>query len=105
MPGHLAKQRSVFAHLKQVQAALGGRALNLEHQLAAEADFLLDDFDGVPGQATLLPLGNGGLGTLDFKLFEVLLLLELHEGLHLAQLFFQRVRIGKRRLFRQKGRR
>ena len=89
--GYVAKQRGIFAHLKQVQALLPGGPLQLQYHLAAEANVFLRDGDGVPGEAALLPLLYAGLGVFELELHQVFLLLQLHEGLHLAQLFFDGV--------------
>ena len=89
--GHVAKQSGVLAHLKQVQALLAGGPLQLQHHLAAEANVFLRDGDRVPGEAALLALVNAGLGVFELELLQVFLLLELHEGLYLAQLFFDGV--------------
>ena len=94
MPGHFAKQRSVFAHLKQVQALLAGGSFQFQHHLATKADVFRRDGDGIPGKAAPLALLDAGLGILECELRLVFLLLKLHEGVHAAQLMFNSKRIG-----------
>ena len=67
----IAEQRSILAHLKQVQPLLTGRALQLQHQFAAKTDFFLGDGDGIPGEAAPLRLLNAGLGIFEFELRQV----------------------------------
>jgi hypothetical protein len=46
----------------------------------------LGDGDGVPSQATPTPLFDAGTGVFELELRLVFLLLQLHEGAHMAQL-------------------
>jgi hypothetical protein len=65
---HVAKQRRVFARLKQVQPLLPFGPLQLQHHLAAKAHVILGNRDRIPGEAALLPLGNAGLGVFKLEL-------------------------------------
>jgi hypothetical protein len=60
------------------------RALQLQHHLAAKTNVLLGDGDGVPGQATPTALFDAGTGVFELELRLVFLLLQLHEGAHMA---------------------
>ena len=73
---------------------LAGGALQLQHYLAAKAHVLAGNGDGVPRQAALLALLNGGFGILELKLLGIFFLLQLEQGLHPAQLFLNGIRLG-----------
>jgi len=70
-----------------MQALLACRAFQFQHQIAAKGDVSFGDGDGVPSVAATLLLGDAGLGILESKLCEVFLLLQLHKGLHVTQLY------------------
>ena len=67
MAWQVAEQRSIAAHLKQVQALLACGAFQLQHHFAAKADVFLGDGNGVPGKATPLALLDASLGTFEFE--------------------------------------
>ena len=75
-----------------MQPLLTGRALQLQHHLAAIANVFFGDGDGVRSQTTLLSLLNAGHGIFEFELRQVFLLLRLHECPQVAQLFFNSAR-------------
>ncbi len=62
------------------------RALQLLHHLAAKPNVFLGDGDGVPSQTTPTALFDAGTGVFELELRLVFLLLQLHEGTHMAQL-------------------
>ncbi|MEJ7666913.1 MAG: hypothetical protein WKG07_49115 [Hymenobacter sp.] len=49
---------------------------------------------GYQVRPALLALLDAGLGIFELELHQVFLLLQLHQGLHLAELFLDGVRVG-----------
>jgi hypothetical protein len=60
------------------------RPFQLQHHLATKTNVFVGDGDGVPGQAAPTPLFDAGTGVLELELRLVFLLLQLHEGAHMA---------------------
>ena len=60
------------------------RPFQLQHHLAPKPDVFLGDGDGVPSQTAPTALFDAGTGVFELELRLIFLLLQLHEGAHMA---------------------
>ena len=91
----IAKQASIFAHLKQVKFLSVRRSFKLQQHFATKTDVLLRDGHGIPSQAALSTLFDAGIGIFKFELGLILLLFKLHQRTHTAQFLLNSARGGK----------